>query len=134
MVVLLVDDKNSDDYEPGGPRKRGKPSATRVLEVRESTKSTCRPSSTRAQQKINGKSKAAGRGAEKLASTTARGVYPRSLLGLSVLRGSVGALEHQEPSWIVGREQVVTGRDMGSSAEQQIVFQENTEEIGRAHV
>ena len=129
MIVLLVDDKNSVDYGPGGPRKRGKPSATRVLGVVESTKSTRRPSSTRTQTNINEKSKAAGRGAERLASTTARGVFPRSLLGLSVLRGSVEALEHQEPSWIVGREQVETGRDMGSSVQQQFVLQENAEDM-----
>ena len=51
------------------------------------------------------------------------------MLGLSVPQGSVGLLTQEQPSWIVGREQVVTGRDMGSSAEQQIVFQENTEDV-----
>ena len=129
MIVLLVDDKNSDDYEPGGPRKRGKPSATRALGIVESTKGTRRSSRTRAQQNIKSKSKAAGRGAERLASTTARGVYPRSPLGLSVSRGSMGALGHGQPSWVVGREQVETGRDMGSSAQQQIVSQENAEDV-----
>ena len=35
----------------------------------------------------------------------------------------------EQPSWIVGREQVETGRDTGSSAQQQIVFQENAEDL-----
>ena len=94
-----------------------------------SRKRTRRPPGTRTQATINSISKAAGRAAGRLESTTARGIYNRSLLGLSVPQGSVGLLTQEQPSWIVGREQVETGRDMGSSAQQQIIFQENTEDV-----
>ena len=93
-----------------------------------SRKRTRRPPGTMTQSKINGISEAAGRGAERLESTTARGVYHRSLLGLSVPQGSVGLLTHEQPSWIVGREQVETRGEMGSPAQQQIVLPENAED------
>jgi hypothetical protein len=127
MVVLLVDDKNSDDYESGGLKKRGRPSSARVHRGAESTKWTHRPLVMRTQQSIKLLSKAAGRGAERLASTTARGVDPRSLSGL-VLQGSVGLLVQEQPSWIEGREQVETRRETGSSQQQQISLQENSED------
>jgi hypothetical protein len=129
MIALLADDKDSDEDGPGGPKKRGKPSVTRVQGEAASTKRTCRPPVIRTQQrKIDRISKAAGHGAERLGSTTARGVYHRSLLGLSVPQGSVGVLGHELPSWIVGREQVETQRETGSLAPQQISLQENAED------
>jgi hypothetical protein len=126
MIVLLANDKNSDEAESGGPKKRARPS-DRVPGVAASTEKTRRPPTTRTQKKINRISKAAGRGAERLASTTARGVYDRSLLGLSVPQGSMDTLEQEAPPWIVGREQVETWRDTGSSA-QQIRIQENSKD------
>ena len=48
--------------------------------------------------------------------------------GLHVPQGSVGALEPEQPSWIVGREVVDTRRDTASAGPQQIVLQENAEE------
>jgi hypothetical protein len=48
--------------------------------------------------------------------------------GLRVPQGSVGALEQEQPSWIVGREVMETRRDTGSSGPQQIVLPENTED------
>ncbi|KAH9025730.1 hypothetical protein EDB85DRAFT_2177855 [Lactarius pseudohatsudake] len=66
-------------------------------------------------------SKAAGCGAERPASTTARGLYHRSLLGLSVSQGSVGALEQEQPSWIEEREQMEARYDVGSSVPLQSV-------------
>jgi hypothetical protein len=82
---------------------------------------------------INRKSKAAGRGAERLASTTARGVYDRSLPGHSVSQGSMGALVPGQSSWIEERE-VEVQHDTGSAAPQQIVLQsaENAED-GNLH-
>ncbi|KAH8999862.1 hypothetical protein EDB86DRAFT_2907883 [Lactarius hatsudake] len=106
--------RQSDKDEPGG-RKRGRPRATRVLGGAEST----RRDST--QRNFNGISKAAERGAERLASTTARGLYHRSLLGLSVSQGSVGALEQEQPSWIEEREQMEARYDVGSSVPLQSV-------------
>ena len=129
MIVLLADDDtNSDEDRSGGPKKRGRPNETRVHGGAESTKRTRRAPATRTRTPINRISKAAGRGAERLGSTTARGVYHRSLLGLSVPQGSVGAPEQEQPSWVEEREQAETRRDTGSSAPQQIVLQENAED------
>ena len=128
VIVLLADDKSSDYDGSSGPRKRGRPSETRVHGGAESTKRTHRTPATRTQARFNSISKAAGRGAERLGSTTARGVYHRSLLGLSVPQGSVGAPEQEQPSWVEEREQIETRRDTGSSAPQQIVLQENAED------
>jgi hypothetical protein len=133
MVVSPADDKNSDDDEPGGPKKRGRPSSTRVPGGAASMKRTHRPSGTRTQTKANGISKAAGHGAERLVSTTAQGVYHRPMSGLRVPQGSVGALEPEKPSWIVGREVVETQRETGSAGPQQIVFQENAEDEEELH-
>ncbi len=116
MVVPSADDKNSDDSESGSLKKSRRPSATRVPGGTESTKGTRRSPATRTRQNSNGKSKAAGRGAERLASTTAQGVYHRPLPGLSVPQGSVGTLEQEKPSWIEEREQVESRYDTGSSA------------------
>ncbi|KAH8986993.1 hypothetical protein EDB86DRAFT_2217453 [Lactarius hatsudake] len=107
--------RESDESGSGGPKKRGKPSTTRVLEGEESTKRTRRSPATRTQHPINDKSKAAGRGAEMLVSTTAQGLYHRSLLGLSVPQGSMGALFQEQPSWMEEREQVEPRHDSGSS-------------------
>lgn len=126
MIVLLVDDKNSDNSEPGS--LRGRPSATRVQAGAEFTKRTSQPLIMRTRTRIKSKSKAAGRGAERLASTTVQGVYPRPLSGLSVPRGLMGLLALEQPPWIEEREQVETRRDIGSSAPQQILLQENTED------
>ena len=111
MIVLLADDENSNTDESGGPNKKGRPSATRVPGDAESSKKTRRSPATRTQVNINGISKAVGRGAERLVSTTAQGIYHRPLPGLSVPQGSVGALEQEQLPWIVGREQVETRHD-----------------------
>jgi hypothetical protein len=128
LVVSPADDKNSDENESGGPKKRGRPSTTRVPWGAGSSKKTRRSPATRTQQSINDISKAVGRGAERLGSTTVGGVYHRSMPGLRVPQGSVGALEQEQPSWIVGREVMETRRDTGSSGPQQIVLPENTED------
>jgi hypothetical protein len=128
LVVSPADDKDSDENESGGPKKRGRPSATRVPGGAESSKKTRRSPATRTQHTINRISKAAGHGAERLGSTTAGGVYHRSMPGLRVPHGSVGTLEQEPPSWIVGREVMETQRDMGSSGPQQIVLPENAED------
>ena len=128
IVVLLADGKDSDEAESGGPKKKVGPSA-RVPGGAASTKRTRRPSTTRIQQDINSISKAAGCGTERLAPTTTRGVYHRSLPGLSVPQGPTGILELEQPPWIVGREQVGTWRDTGSSAAQQISLQEHREDL-----
>ena len=101
---------------------------TRVPGEAASTKRTRRPRVIRTQQRTNRTFKAAERGAERIAFTTARGLYHRSLLGLSVPQGSVGLLTQEQPSWVEEREQVDTRRDMGSSVPQQIAVQGNTED------
>ncbi|KAH9042238.1 hypothetical protein EDB85DRAFT_1241491 [Lactarius pseudohatsudake] len=123
--------QRSEENETG-PQKRAKSNATRVLGGgAESTKRARRSPATRTRPETNSKSKAAGRGAERLASTTAQGVYHRSLPGLSVSQGSMGALEHGQPSWIEERD-VETRHDTGS---QQVVLQsaENAEVGGSLH-
>ncbi|KAI9443104.1 hypothetical protein H4582DRAFT_2195469 [Lactarius indigo] len=122
-----ANDEDSEDEEPG-PQQRARRNAIGVPGGTGSTKRTRRSPATRTRQNINGKSKAAGRGAERLASTIARGVYHRFLPGLSVPQGSVEALEQGQPSWIEERD-VETRHDMGSLPQQQIVLQsaENAE-------
>lgn len=122
------------EEDGSGPQKRARPSVTRVPGGTESTERTRRSPATRTQQLINGKSKAAGRGAERLASTTAQGVYHRFLPGLSVPQGSMGALEQGQSSWIEERD-VETRHDTGSLPQQQIVLQsaENAEVGGSLH-
>ena len=122
--------EDSDENEPG-PQKRARPNETRVPGGAQSSRRTRRSPATMTRKSINSKSKAVGRGAERLASTTVQGVYHRSLPGLSVSQGSVGALELGQPSWIEEREvEVETCHDTGSSAPQQIVLQsaENAED------
>jgi hypothetical protein len=98
---------------------RGTSNLDGVLVAGGSTKRTRRTTpAIRTHSKINSKSKAAGRRAERLASTTARGVYHRSLLGPSVPQGSVGALARGVPSWTEEREQEETRHDMGSTLPQ----------------
>ena len=126
VILLANDEKNSDEAECASPKKRGR--LTRVLGEAASRKRTRRPPVTRTQSSFNDISKAAGRGAERLASTTAPGVCHQSLLGLSVPQGSVGLLAQEQPSWIVGRVQVETRRETGSEAPQKFVVQENTED------
>ena len=129
IVILLVNDKkNSDEAESAGPTKRGRLSPTWVVGEATSRKRTRRLPSTKAQTRFNVISKAAGRGAERLAFTTAQGLCHQSLLGLSVPQGSVGLLAQGQPSWIEERVQVETRREMGSSAPQQVVVQESTED------
>ncbi|KAH8984315.1 hypothetical protein EDB92DRAFT_1491325 [Lactarius akahatsu] len=81
----------------------------------ESAKRTHKPPATKTQTNFNDKSKATVRGAEMLATTTAQGVYHRSLSGLSVPQGSMGTFVQEQPSWIEEREQVETRHDTGSS-------------------
>ena len=50
------------------------------------------------------------------------------MLGLSVPQGSVGLLVQEQPSWVEESVQVDIRRDIGSSAPQQIVVQENAED------
>ncbi|KAH9080658.1 hypothetical protein EDB83DRAFT_2310838 [Lactarius deliciosus] len=121
-----ADDQNSEE-DDSGPQKRARPSA-RVPGGAESTERTRRSPATRTRHSINDKSKAAGRGAERLASTTVQRVYHRSLPGLSVPQGSVGALEQGQSSWIEERD-VETQHDTGGLPQQQIVLQsaENAE-------
>jgi hypothetical protein len=130
----LANDEDSEENEPG-PQKRAKADAKRVPRGAESTKRARRSptTSTGTRQKINCKSKAAGRGAGRLASTTARGVYDRSLPGHSVSQGSMGALVPGQSSWVEERE-VEVQHDTGSAAPQQIVLQsaENAED-GNLH-
>jgi hypothetical protein len=135
MIVPWPDDKNSGEVGSGGPKKKGRPSATRIQGGAESTKRARRSPATRTHAKTNGISKAVGRGAERLASTTAQGVYHRSLPGLGVPQGSVGAFVLEQPSWIVGREQVEARHGMGSSGSQQIAIPsvENAEDEQGLH-
>ncbi|KAH8990861.1 hypothetical protein EDB92DRAFT_1863619 [Lactarius akahatsu] len=107
--------RESDESGSGSPKKRGKPSTTRLLGGAGSTKRTRRSPATRTRQLTNHKSKAAGRGAEMLVSTTVQGLYHQSLPGLSVPQGSMGALFQEQPSWIEEREQVEPRHDSGSS-------------------
>ena len=94
----------------------------------QSTKSTCRSPAMRTRKQDINASKAAGRGAERLVSTTVQGIHQHLLSGLHVPQGSVGVLEQEQPSWIVGREVVDTRRDAESAGPQQIVLQENAED------
>jgi hypothetical protein len=133
IIASPADDKNSGDDKPGGPKKRSKPSASRVPGGAQSIVRTCRSPAVRTHEMINDISKAAGHGAERLASTTARGLYHRPLPGLRVPQGSVGALEPEQPPWVVGREVVETRRDTGSTEPQQMVLQENAEDEEELH-
>ena len=129
-----ADDDDSDDNE-SGPHKRVRSTTTRVPGGAQSTKRTQRSPATKTRHDIDYKSKAAGRGAERLASATAQGLYNRSLPGPSVSQGSVGVLEQGQPSWIEEREvEVETWHGAGSAAPGQIVLPnaENTE-LGDLH-
>ena len=91
-----------------------------VLEAAGSTKRIRSTPANRTLTKVNGKSKVVGRGAGRLASTTARGVYHQPLLGPSVPQGSVEALAQGKPSWTEEREQVEMRHDMGNKSPQQV--------------
>ena len=100
------------------PQKRGKPATDGVLKAAGSRKRTPRTPAVRAQSNSNSKSKAVGHGAGRLASTTAQGLYHRSLLGPSVPQGSVGALAQGKPSWTEEREEEEPRHDTGSTLPQ----------------
>ena len=89
-----------------------------VLTAAGSRKRTPRTPAVRTHFRTNAKSKAAGRGAGRLASTTAHGLYHRSLLGPSVPRGSVGALAQGRPSSTEEREEEEPRHDSGSTLSQ----------------
>ncbi|KAH8981746.1 hypothetical protein EDB86DRAFT_416001 [Lactarius hatsudake] len=112
-TVLGKRRRDSNSYEL--PQKRGEQNTDGVLEAAGSTKRTRHTPATKTQRLINGKSKAVGRGAGRLASTTARGVYHQSLLGPSVPQGSAGALAQGQPSWTEEREQDETRHDTSST-------------------
>ncbi|KAI9444538.1 hypothetical protein H4582DRAFT_1909563 [Lactarius indigo] len=107
--------RRRDEGEASALKKRGRLSVTRVPGGAQSTERTRRSPATRTRSMINDKSKAAGYGAERLTSTAAQGVHHRSLPGLSVPQGSMGALLQEQPSWIEEREQVETWHNSGSS-------------------
>ena len=104
-----------DDDSSNESQEREKLSADRVLEAAGSTKRIRRTPANRTLTIINGKSKAMGRGAGRLASTTARGVYHRSSSGPSVLQVSVGALAQGKSPWTEEREQEETRHDTDSN-------------------
>ncbi|KAH9174330.1 hypothetical protein EDB89DRAFT_2148947 [Lactarius sanguifluus] len=108
-TVLGKRSRESNSYEL--PQQRVKLTTDGVSEAAGSTKRARRTPAIRTQSTINGKSKAAGRGAGRLASTTARGVYHRSLVGPSVPQGSVGVLVQGQSSWTEEREQEETRHD-----------------------
>jgi hypothetical protein len=108
------DDDDDSGYE--SPQKRGNPFTDGALEGGGSIKRTRRTTATRTQQKTNGKSKAVGRGAGRLAATTAQGLYHRSLPGPSVPKGSVEVAVQGESSWTEEREQEETRHDTGSTS------------------
>jgi hypothetical protein len=108
-----TDDDDCSSCEP--PQKRGKRTTAGVLEAAGSAKRTPPTPATKTQESIDCKSKAVGCGAGRLASTTAQGVYHRTLLGPSVPQGSVGSLVHGQPSWTEEREEEETRHDAGSS-------------------
>ena len=58
-------------------------------------------------------------GVERLPSTTARGVYHRSLLGPNVPQGSVGSLAQGLPPWTEEKEREETRHDTSSTLPQQ---------------
>jgi hypothetical protein len=116
-----LDDDDSSSHEL--PQKRGKSMADGTLDAAGTTKKTRCASSIRARTRNNSKSKAVGRGAGRLASTTAQGVYHRPLLGPSVPQGSVGALAQGMPPWTEEREQEEPRHDRGSILQQRSVQQ-----------
>ena len=67
------DDDDSSSHE--SPQKRGNSTTDGVLEAARSTKRTRRTPATKTQSNIDGKSKATGCGARRLASSIARGLY-----------------------------------------------------------
>ena len=84
------------------------------------------PLATRTQQSINGKSKAAGRGAGMLAPSTTQGIYHRSLLGLSVPGGPGGVLAHGESQTAAATQQPIACSS--TAPEQVVVIPEAAEE------
>ncbi|KAH8996579.1 hypothetical protein EDB83DRAFT_2475110 [Lactarius deliciosus] len=118
LLGMVLGKRSRESYEL--PQQRVKLTTDGVLEAVGSTKRARSTPAIRTQSTINGKSKAAGRGAGRLASTTARGVYHRSLVGPSVPQGSVGALVQGQPSWSEEREQEETRHDTSNSLPQQI--------------
>ncbi|KAH9020002.1 hypothetical protein EDB84DRAFT_1623093 [Lactarius hengduanensis] len=118
LLGTVLGKRSRESYEL--PQQRVKLTTDGVLKAAGSTKRARRTPAIRTQSNINGKSKAVGRGAGRLASTTARGVYHRSLLGPSVPQGSVGTLVQEQPSWTEEREQEETRHDTSSSLPQQI--------------
>ena len=116
-------DNDDSDSSYEFPRKRGKPTTDGALKVEAagSRKRTLRAPADRTQRRNNSKSKAAGRGAGRLASTTVQGLYHRSLLGPSVPQGSVGASAQGKPSWTEERDHEEPRHHTGSTLPQRSV-------------
>ena len=85
------------------PQKRARGKTSGILEAKRSTARTHHNVVARIPEKgINSKPKAAGRGAERLATPSAHGFYRQSSLGPSFQQGCPVEPAHGKPSWVEG--------------------------------
>jgi len=96
------------------PRKKGNAKVAITTGVLEADKPAARTPA-----RLNQKSKATRRGAERLATPNAQGVSDRSLQGPSVQQASMGAIVQEEQPWLEGSVEGATGHHIDSTVAQQ---------------
>jgi hypothetical protein len=109
------------------PRKKGKAmEMTRgVLEAEGYTKRTRDKPAARTLHRMNGKSKAVGGGAERLASQNARGVYHPLPKGPSVQQGSMSTIAQEQLHRVEGSVEVAAWHHIGMVQEQGVATSAN---------
>ena len=104
---------------PGKKSKREMVPTIGVLEAGRPTTRTRHKPAARTPESNGNKSMAVGRGAERLATPNARGVYHRFLQGPSVQQESLGTTAQEQPLWAEGSVQGVTWHHMGGVVRQE---------------
>ena len=100
-------------------RKKMKMATNGVLGVAWHTSRARRKPSAKTPVRFNGKSEAAGRGAERLAPLNAHELYHRFLLGPSVQKESTETPAQEKLPWVEGREQEATWQHENSAVQPQ---------------
>ena len=119
-----------DTYEmPPHKRARGGDATNGILKAARSTARTRhKPVARIPITDFNGKPKEAGRGAERLTTPNAQGIYHQSLLGPSFQQGRVGKAPEGQLIWVEGREEEEAMHHIDSTVSEQQQEQEEEEE------
>jgi hypothetical protein len=108
------------DEMPPPKRARGGEAERGILKAaRSAAKTRRKPAARIPKQKLNGKPKEVGRGAERLAIPSSQGIYHQSLLGPSFQQGWVVDAADGKPIWVEGSVDEEVVHHIDSAVQQQ---------------